>query len=123
MKTTEQSTFAERAGRALGQLWRGCVRLDRKANGWLVAQGLAPGAANTVLWVVKVAAFALLLYGAFWIALLLAFAMGAAWMVQNSTEGEQEEWAIGEREDHKSSVFYDPINYNDDPDPRFHDER
>lgn len=122
MNTAAQTTFAERAGRALGRLWRGWMRLERQANGWLVAQGLAPGAAKAVLWVVKVAALALLLYGALWLALLLAFTAAAAWLARNFEEGEQEEWAIGEQ-DHKNSVFYDPINYNDDPDPRFHDER
>lgn len=123
MKTTAQTTFAERVGRSLGRLWRGGVRLERKARGWLVAQGLAPGVAKMALLVVKLVAFGLLLYAAFWLALLVAFAGAAAWAARRSAYGEHEEWEIVDYADHKRSVFYDPINYNDDPDPRFDDER
>lgn len=81
MKTAAQTTFAERIGRTLGREWRGCVRLDRQAQGWLLAQGLAPGAATAVSLVVKLAVLGALLYFAFWLALLLAFAVTATWLV------------------------------------------
>lgn len=123
MKTTTQTTFAERAGRTLGRLWRGCVRMDRRATQALVAKGWKPGVAKGVLLLVKIAAFGMLLYVALWFALLLAFVVAAAWIARNVATEESEEWAIGEQADHKRSVFYDPINYNDDPDPRFDDER
>lgn len=116
MKTAAQTTFSERMGRALGRLWRGWVRLDRKAHGWLVSQGLRHGAAKAVLLVVKLVALGLLLYAAFWLVLLAAFAVALAWMAR---ESEQEEWAIGEQTDHKNNPGYDPILYNDVPDPRF----
>lgn len=83
MKTTAQTTFAEGLGRTLGRSWRGCARLDRRAQGWLRAQGLAPGAARAVSLVVKLAALAVLLYSAFWLALLLAFALAGAWLIRN----------------------------------------
>ena len=123
MKTTAQTTFAERAGRSLGRLWRGGVWLERKARGWLVAQGLAPSVAKTALLVAKFVAFSLLLYAAFWLALLVAFTGAAAWAARGSACDEYEEWEIVDQADHKRSVFYDPINYNDDPDPRFDDEQ
>ena len=123
MKSAAQTTFAERVGRALGRVWRSCARLDREANGWLLAQGLAPGVAKAALLVAKLVAFGLLLYAAFWLALLVAFAGAAAWAARRSAYGEHEEWEIVDYADHKRSVFYDPINYNDDPDPRFDDER
>lgn len=119
MKSAAQTTFAERAGRALGRQWRSCVRLDREANGWLVAQGLAPGVAKAALLVVKLVAIGLLLYAAFWLALLLALAVAAAWAARNSDQDEPEEWAIGEQAEHKNNPGYDPILYNDMPDPRF----
>jgi fatty acid desaturase len=122
MKTTAQTTFVERVGRSLGRLWRGGVRLERKARGWLVAQGLAPGVAKTALLVAKLVALGLLLYAAFWLALLVAFSVAAAWAVRGSAYDEYEEWEIVDQADHKRSVFYDPINYNDDPDPRFDDK-
>lgn len=123
MKPAAQTTFAERAGRTLGRAWRSCVRLDRKANGWLVAQGWAPGAAKAALLIVKLAALGVLLYTAFWLALLLALIAFAAWTDRNSERDDSEEWAIGDQAEHKRSIFYDPFNYDDDPDPRFDDER
>lgn len=123
MKTTAQTTFAERLGRTLGRAWRSCVRLDRRAHGWLLAQGWAPGAAKAALLIVKLAALGVLLYTAFWLALLLALVAFAAWTARNSEREDSEEWAIGDQAEHKRSVFYDPINYDDDPDPRFDDER
>ena len=50
MKPATHTTFAERTGRMLARLWSGFVRLDRKACGWLVAQGLPAGLAKTILW-------------------------------------------------------------------------
>ncbi|MFV0601452.1 MAG: DUF3742 family protein [Brachymonas sp.] len=124
MKTAAQTTFAERLGRALGRAWRGCARLDRQAQGWLRAQGLALGAARAVSLVVKLVALAVLLYSAFWLALLLTLAVAAgAWAARSHEETGDKEWALGGQADHKQSVFYDPINYDDDPDPRFHDDR
>lgn len=119
MKSAAQTTFAERVGRALGRVWRSCVRLDREAKGWLLAQGLAPGVAKAALLVAKLVAVGLLVYAAFWLALLLAIAVIAAWVARNSEQDEPEEWAIGEQAEHKNNPGYDPILYNDMPDPRF----
>ena len=69
MKPVVQTTFAERLGRMLGRAWRGCVGLDRRANGWLVAQGWTPNVAKVVLAVLKLTALGILLYVAFWLAL------------------------------------------------------
>lgn len=123
MKTAAQTTFAERLGRMLGRAWRGCAHLDRRAQGWLLTRGWAPGAAKATLLAANLVAFGLLLYVAFWLALLVAFAVAAAWATRGSAYDEYEEWEIGDQADHKRSVFYDPINYNDDPDPRFDDDR
>jgi hypothetical protein len=84
----------------LARLWSGFVRLDRKACGWLVAQGLPAGLAKTILWVVKLAVLGVLLYFAFWLALLLAFAAIAAWMVRNadadeSSDDDEPQWRNG----------------------------
>jgi len=123
MKPAVRTTFAERLGRMLGRAWRSCVRLDRRAHGWLLAQGWAPGVAKAVLLIVKLVGLGLLFYAAFWLALLLALVAFAAWTARNSERDDSEEWAIGDQAEHKRSIFYDPINYDDDPDPRFDDER
>lgn len=99
MKAAAQTTFAERMGRTLGWLWRGCVRLDRRAAQALVAKGWEPGAASTVLWVVKAVAFSFLLYSAFWIALLFVFTMAGAWLLRNDDgsydKEHNSEWRYG----------------------------
>lgn len=103
MKTAAQTTFAERLGRTLGRAWRGCARLDRRAQGWLLAQGWAPGIAKAALLAVKLAAIGVLLYTAFWLALLLAFALVGAWVVRNDDGSYDEE--------HKSEWRYGPAGY------------
>ena len=99
MKTSAQTTFAENAGRILGRIWRICMRLDRRANGWLMAQGFAPGVAKAVLLVVKLIVLGLLLYTAFWLALLLTLALAAARAGRNvdwaSDDATQNEWRHG----------------------------
>ncbi|AIX73475.1 TPA: DUF3742 family protein [Pseudomonas aeruginosa] len=103
MKTAAQTTFAERLGRTLGRAWRGCARLDRRAQGWLLAQGWAPGIAKAALLAVKLAAIGVLLYTAFWLALLLAFALVGAWVVRNDDGSYDEE--------HKPEWRYGPAGY------------
>ena len=103
MKTAAQPTFAERLGRTLGRAWRGCARLDRRAQGWLLARGWAPGIAKAALLAVKLAAIGVLLYTAFWLALLLAFALVGAWVVRNDDGSYDEE--------HKPEWRYGPAGY------------
>ena len=103
MKTAAQTTFAERLGRTLGRAWRGCARLDRRAQGWLLARGWAPGIAKAALLAAKLAAIGVLLYTAFWLALLLAFALVGAWVVRNDDGSYDEE--------HKPEWRYGPAGY------------
>lgn len=99
MKTAARSTFAERLGRTLGRAWRGCARLDRRAQGWLVGRGWAPGAARTALLVSKLAVIGILLYTAFWLALVFVFALAGAWILRNDDgsydEEQKTEWRQG----------------------------
>lgn len=122
MKTL-RPTRAERAGRVLGRAWRGGLRQEARAVHWMGERGVPASVAKAVLWMLKLAVLGVLLYVVFWLAVLLVCAVVAAWTAHNSRSDEPEEWAIGDQADHKRSVFYDPINYDDDPDPRFDEER
>ncbi|MBX6317209.1 MULTISPECIES: DUF3742 family protein [Pseudomonadota] len=99
MKPAAKTTFAERAGRVFGRMWRAGARLDRKARGWLVARGLDAGVAASLLWAVKLIVLGVLLYAAFWLALLLVFAIVVTWVARNANwEDEDEdrtEWRVG----------------------------
>ncbi|NMG55407.1 DUF3742 family protein [Aromatoleum aromaticum] len=124
MTTKNRPGNAERLGRWLGGLWRGFVRQERGVSGWLVARGMPAGGATALLWIVKLAVLGALLYAAFWLALMFVFFIATAWLVSSSDEGvlEQSQGAEDEEHDHRKSVFYHPLSYSDDPDPRFEDD-
>ncbi len=71
MNTTTRNSTAERLGRRLGHGWRAYARGERRLSNWLVSKGVPPGGAAALLWVVKLAVLGLLLYAAFWLALIL----------------------------------------------------
>lgn len=91
---TKKPGNAERFGRRIGSAWRRCNQL---IMGWFAAQGLSTGVAITVLWVVKLVVLAILLYIAFWFALLLVFVSAVALGMGNkASDNDQEpEWRMG----------------------------
>jgi hypothetical protein len=115
-------TNAERAGRWLASLWRAFARQEERTIRWLTSKGLPVSVARLLLLIVKLVVFGLLLYAAFWLALLVVLVVTATWLAEEASLRGGVDWAVGEQTDHKESVFYDPINYNDAPDPRFDDE-
>ena len=124
MKTAAQTTFAERLGRTLGRAWRGCARLDRRAQGWLLAQGWAPGIAKAALLAVKLAAIGVLLYTAFWLALLLVCVVAVGWAANQSHSDEEFHLQFPTTlEELRETPGYDPNLYNDPPDPSYYDPR
>ena len=97
---THKGRSTHRLGRRAGLAWRGYLRREQRVAGWLVTRGVPAGAATAVLWVVKLAVLGALLYSAFWLALLLAFAAIAAWMVRNadadeSSDDDEPQWRNG----------------------------
>lgn len=92
MKPAAQTSFAERTGLMLGRMWRGCVRQERKVNGWLVERGVPAGGATALLWGVKLMVLGVLLYVAFWFVLLMALVLLVASGFAQSERGE-ELWA------------------------------
>lgn len=123
MKASGNTSRSERFGRWAGRMCRGYMRRERTGVDWVVARGAPRGAAVALLWIVKLGVLALLLYAATWVALLVILAVAVVWIAGNASQHESTTWAIGDQADHKKSVFYDPKNYNDNPDPRFDDER
>ena len=123
MKHTARMTTAARLGRWLGGVWGGCLRAERRVHRWLMAQGLPAGGARVLIWVVKLAILGVLLYAAFWVALMLVAVVLAARMAEQAPQGDDD--FLGRRAeelDHRESLFYHPASYNDDPDPRFEDD-
>jgi len=123
MNTTTRITTAERFGRWLGRGWRSYVRGGQRVSAWLVAKGVPVSVATALVWVAKLAVLGVLLYVAFWVALLIIFMMAAGWAAEHSESQEEDDFMNqkAEERDHRESLFYHPMNYNDDPDPRFQD--
>jgi len=93
MNTVRRIRTAERIGRWLGRGWRGYVRGERWVSAALVAKGVPVAAATVLVWMVKLAVLAALIYVAFWLALLLVFAIVGAWVARNADWDEPEpEW-------------------------------
>ena len=106
--------WSHRLGRGVGRAWRGYLRREQRVAGWLVTRGVPAGAATAVLWIVKLAVLGALLYSAFWLALLLAFAVTAAWLVQQDDPDQEEpqpEW----REGPNGFGLYDKSDWRIDP--------
>lgn len=89
--------FAHRLGRAAGRSVRWLQRREYQAIGWLVAEGLPAPVAAALLWIVKLIVLAGLLYTAFWLAMLLMFAVIASWAINNTSSDDDElaEWRVG----------------------------
>ena len=98
MNTTTRTSTAERLGRAFGRGWRAYARCERRASNWLVSKGMPTAGATALVWMVKLAALGVLLYTAFWLALVMVCVMVVAWMARNTDLGEElpePEWRNG----------------------------
>jgi len=124
MDAHTNSSKAERAGKRLGRAWRTLLRREARVLHWMVDQGAPPLTAKITLGLVKLAVFAWLLYVAFWLTLGAVFVLltaAAAEQAGRDPDRGPTTWGPNEHVDHRKSLFYDPIAYNDDPDPRFED--
>lgn len=96
MNTTTRTSTAERLGRAFGRGWRAYARGERRASNWLVSKGVPMAGATVLLWMVKLATLGLLLYVAFWLALLLLVLVAVAWGAKDADlETPEPEWKQG----------------------------
>lgn len=111
---THNGRWSHRLGRWAARAWRGYLRREQRVAGWLVTRGVPAGATTAVLWIIKLAVLGALLYSAFWLALLLAFAVTAAWLVQHDDPDQEEpqpEW----REGPNGFGLYDKSDWRIDP--------
>lgn len=94
---TDSAGWAWKLGKKAGGLWRTFTRQERKAASFLSRQGLPAGIVIAALWIFKLATVAVLLYLAFWFALLLLFAVAVAWSAHNTDEDDEPEteWRTG----------------------------
>jgi hypothetical protein len=113
INTTARTPFAERIGRMLGRAWRGAQRQEENAGKWLMAQGMNAMLAQGILWALRLALLAVLLYGAFWVMLLLGSAVVATWASERYAPSGDFELQFPTLEELRQSPGYDP-NFHDD---------
>jgi hypothetical protein len=96
-KPAAPPTFAERLGRRLARAWQAAARLDRQTRAALVARGMNAALAGGLVWAVRIALLALVLYGAFWVAVLLVSVAVAVWNARNADWNRmpEPEWRNG----------------------------
>lgn len=112
MNTTTRLSTSERFGRTLGRGWRAYVRGERRASNWLVSKGVPAAGANALVWVVKLAVLGVLLYVAFWFALVL-IGVAVAGRVAAANTSEEDEWPFTDLTELRKTSGYDPNLYND----------
>ncbi len=88
MDTKARVSNAERFGRWAGGMRRGFVLRERQFADWLMARGLSAGMATALLWVVKLLVLGVLLYIAFWFALLVVFVLLVVRGLAQNTQDE-----------------------------------
>ena len=111
MNTTARISTAERLGRAFGRGWRAYVRGERRVSDWLVSKGVPVAGASVLVWVVKLAVLGVLLYVAFWFALVLLGLAVAGWAAANTSDEDQ--WPFTDLTELRKTPGYDPNLYND----------
>ena len=109
---THNGRWSHRLGRGAGRAWRGYLRREQRVAGWLVTRGVPAGAATAVLWIVKLAVLGMLLYAASWLALLLTFAVVAAWLARNADEDDEKQPEL--RDGHSGVGLYDKDDWRID---------
>ncbi len=98
MKSATHPSMAERFGQALGRMYNRLRRQEARIVSWLVRKGVPVSISKGLLWAVKLLVLGVLLYAAFWLALLLLFAIAVVWGAGNAAwedEEPQSEWRIG----------------------------
>jgi len=125
MNTTTRIRTAEHFGRWLGRGWRGYVRGERRVSAWLADKNVPVPVAAALVWTVKLAALGVLLYVAFWIAILVISVVAGMWIAsQNNAEnGLDYEFPYPTTlEELRETPGYDPNLYNDIAHEMFRDD-
>ena len=110
---------AEKAGRWLGNL----LRRRTFRNGGITRLTGQSLVVRVLLWATGIAIVGLLLLFAVWIAVVVVLACAVLKFAQLSGKASDADFELVDPKDHRKSLFYHPLSYNDDPDPRFPDPR
>src|SRR5215469_696815 len=110
---------AEETGRWLGAALRRLVFPNGRVS-WL---GNRPFGIRVLLWTAGMAVIALLLFFAFWLAVIAVLTWVAVKLIQLGGYRGRFKWEPTDPNNHRQNLFYHPLFYNDERDPRFSDPR
>lgn len=119
MRNYSHNRRAEEAGRSLGAAVHRLISRKRR----VARVGQLPVAFRLLLWATGIAIVALLALFAVWVALVVVLAWAAVKVSQFASNTTEAEFELTDPNDHRKSLFYHPLSFNDDPDPRFPDPR
>lgn len=122
MNTTTRSSTAECVGRCLGQTWYAYLRRERRVVAWLVSVGAPKCVATVLVLAVKLAVLGVFSYVAFWLALLILFAIAVAWSAGRGDSSEEDDWPFLDMHELRKTPGYDPVLYNDYGHPDYPDD-
>lgn len=112
MNTSTRGHTASRLGRRFGRGWRACACCEQRMVEWLVAKGVSAAGVTALVWMVKLAVLGVLLYVAFWFAVVLLGMAVAGWALASDNGGEHE-WPFTDLTELRKTPGYDPNLYND----------
>lgn len=114
MNANPQVSTAEGLGKWIGRRWRGLVQREDRLVDRLSKAGLPTVAVRIVLWMLKLAVLAVLVYTMLGVAILIAIAGLVAWTLKNSdldTKPAAPEW----RQGFHGFGLYDEVGHRIDP--------
>ena len=114
MNANPRVSTAERVGRWLGRGWRSVVRREMRLIDQLIKRGLSPVVTRTLLWTIKLAVLAFVVYTTLGVAIVLVIAGIVAWTLKNSdlnAKPPDTEW----RQGFQGFGLYDDVGHRIDP--------
>ncbi|EZQ20201.1 hypothetical protein CF98_07310 [Halopseudomonas bauzanensis] len=120
---TTRSSTAEHFGQSLGRGWRSYRRTELRLTDWFVSKGIPAAMATALLWAVKLGVLGLLLYVAFWFALLAFFMIAVARIASDKQPEEGFELQYPSTlEELRELPGYDPNLYEDSSHEMYREE-
>lgn len=107
-----RASDAERAGAALGRACRKLRQQERRLIMWLASRGWSARAITFLVRALQLTVFGVLLFTAFWVALLLLFVLIAAWTVRNTDWDDDRQPEL--RDGHSGVGLYDKDDWRID---------
>lgn len=125
MTTHAPKGWGYRLGSSVGRAWRVYGGREQRVVEWLVKRDVPVSVATASLWIAKLVMLGVLLYVAFWLTLLLLFAVAVVWAAQSGaldSDGEQSSFVEDELSKLRRTPGYDPNLYNDTAHEMYEDD-